>query len=255
MQRLRLGTAVAVLCSVIAAAPAGAVLPLASHLTLVLDGAIDSRTSAPGTAVTAHLAQPLVLAGHTLAPSGTRVAVHIVAVTHAVSPDVDGSVEIQIDPLPLDGGAALPLRPAEGTLRVRSSAGRSSTTDLGDTAASIFVPYYMVFRTFRKGADFRLNPGASIGALTEASVTAPDSGPLTIATPLPFHLGVDPVHATVTPVPIPTYFVPPTPRPRPSRTPAQPSPSPSPQAATAPPAGTPPATATAAPQAAPVATP
>jgi hypothetical protein len=225
MLHLRLGAAIAVLCSAIAAAPAGAVLPLASHLTLVLDGAIDSRTSVPGTALTAHLAEPLVLAGRTLAPSGTRVTVHVVAVTHAVSPDIDGSVEIAFDPLALDGGAELPLRPAEGTLRVRTSAGRSSTTGLGDTAASIFVPYYLVFRTFRKGSDFRLNPGATITAVTEATVVAPDTGALLIATPPPFHLGIDPVHADVTPVPMATYIPAPPPRPRPTPR-ITPSPSP-----------------------------
>ena len=221
MRGLRWGAAVAAICTTVAAAPAGAVLPLATHLTLVLDGAVDSRTSVPGTSLTAHLAEPLLLAGRTLAPSGTRVAVHIVAVTHATSPDVDGSVEVQFDPLTLDGGTALPIRPLEGTLRPRTSSGRSSTSDLGDAAGTIFVPYYVVFRTFRKGEDFRLNPGAKVAALTEATVDASAAGALVIATPPPFHLGIDPVHSDVTPVPMATLFTPPPAPPR-----ARPSPRP-----------------------------
>lgn len=205
--------------------PAGArTLPLDSSLLFVLDDRIGSKVSQPGTQARAHLKEPLVLAGITLAPAGTPVRIKITDARGAQSPDVDGSIDILFEPLQLANNLSLPLRTPTAHVTVRVTAGAESTAGIADTLKDIFIPYHYLYRLFRKGAEIDLRPGTVMRARTAATVNIAGTVASVVAPP-PFHLSVDAPHAHFSPLPF--YTVAPkktlTPSPSPS---AQATPSP-----------------------------
>jgi hypothetical protein len=202
-------------------------LPLGSSLFLVLDGTISSRSTA-GTVVRAHLRDPVVVGGVTIAAAGAPVDVEITQAYSARTANQDGFVDIYIEPLRLSGGASLPLVTPTSHIDPHVSAGQSSTRAVTDTVSDILIPGAFLYHLFRKGRDVTLRPGTIIRARTAESVEM-TGGQLTLATPPPFDTSTVLPHPafTVAPMYTPPGFQMPTPKPKPSVTPtATPSPTP-----------------------------
>jgi hypothetical protein len=194
-------------------------LPFDSPLDFVLDDTVDSGHVNPGTIIHVHLREPLALAGHVFAPAGTPASVRVITARKAIVPDVNGSVQISIAPLPLAGGQRLPLRPLHEFWSIDVSAGRASTGALSDLAQDIFVPGHVLYRTLlRRGHNVHLPPGTVVRARTLATISVGSSGRAVLSTPPPFTLGTDTPHSDVTPIPFVRYVPPPKPTPKHSPT-------------------------------------
>lgn len=206
------------------AAPSGTpnstVLPLNSSLFFVLDGSISSRSKA-GTVVRAHLRDPIVLNGVTIAPAGTPVDLQVTESSAAQAGNVDGFVDVYFNALPLAGGKLLPLTTPSAHIDPHATAGQQSTRAITDTVGDIFIPGHVLYHMLRKGADVTLRPGTVIRARTAAGVSLAHGGTVAISTPAPFVKSLDtPVPAFVpAPVYTPPGFQPPTPKPSPSTKP------------------------------------
>jgi hypothetical protein len=221
-----------------AAAPSGAAtLPIGSPIDLVLDDRVDSKKTQPGTAVRFHLAKALDVGGVQLAPAGATGTLKVVATRPAVAPDVDGAVQIDLDPLAIPGHGSLPLTATKSYITVEQTAGQQSTNSLEDAAKDILIPGHSLYRNLRKGRELSLPPGSILRARTGATISIGAGNTVVIATPPPFVLSTDMPYAAFTPIPLYTL---PTPPPHAAQTPAPkatPTPLPSP-ATTAAPAGT-----------------
>ncbi|MBV8639109.1 MAG: hypothetical protein JO322_13615 [Candidatus Eremiobacteraeota bacterium] len=168
-----------------AATTAPNVLPLNSRLTFILDGTISSATSKTDEMVNAHLKNALVVGSHTIASAGTPIQIRILDASPASNPDIYGFVDVFFEPLRLNDGRTIALRPPTGHLNVNSSAGHDSTVAVENTIGDVFTPT-MLLHVFRKGRNFVLQPGAEVHALTEAAVQAMPNGTIAIMTPAPF---------------------------------------------------------------------
>jgi hypothetical protein len=165
-------------------------LPYGSSIAFILDGTISSGTSSAGEIIKAHLAHDLTLQGVTLARAGTPVDIKIVDASPASNPDVYGYVDIYFRPLVLADGRLIPLRAPAQHLNVDPSSGHESTAGVEDTIGDIFMPT-LVYHAFRKGRNFTLEPGATIHALTEATVRVAQDGSVAIATAAPLVLDAE----------------------------------------------------------------
>ncbi|MBV9402115.1 MAG: hypothetical protein JO018_00140 [Candidatus Eremiobacteraeota bacterium] len=198
------------------------VLPLDSSLLFVLDDRIGSHVSQSGTEARAHLKDALTLGGVTVAPAGTPARIKITDVHGAQAPDVDGTIDILFEPIRLANNSTLPLRTPTAHVTVHVTAGQESTASLADEIKDIFIPYHVLYRMFRKGAEVDLRPGTVLRART-AAVISVTRGMVSVVAPPPLHLSVDQPHSHFSPLPFVT--VPPkptpTPRPRPQATPPQ----------------------------------
>jgi hypothetical protein len=232
--------------------PTGNSLPFDSNLTVVLDEAISSKSSRAGQYVAAHLKDPLLVGGRTIAAAGAPTKIRIVASSAADIGDVYGFVEIFFEPLTLSDGRALPLRAPVSRLEPHVSAGHDSTVAWEDTIEDQVVPYHFLYHIFRKGKNFVLNAGSELPAHTEATLTALPNGTIAIETPRPLAQSSQmpkatfPIEPEATPfgpaggiksrktpapptTPMPTVpTTPPTPTPTPWPTPEPPSPTSSP---------------------------
>ncbi|HVA28977.1 MAG TPA: hypothetical protein VNF68_12410, partial [Candidatus Baltobacteraceae bacterium] len=179
------------------------VLPIDSTLSFVLDGTISSASSSANEIVTAHLKDALVLNGTTIAAAGTPVRIRILDVKHAENPDIYGYVDIYFYPLLLASGGTIPLRPPTSHLNVNVSAGHESTVGVENTIGDIFSPT-LLLHVFRKGRNFTLEPGATIRARTQATVSLTHDGTIAIATPAPVVLDAETPHATFKAMPLST---------------------------------------------------
>lgn len=223
--------------------PTARVLPYGSSLQFVLDDLLDSANAPAGSVIHVHLREPLVLNGRTVAPAGTATTMTIIAATPAQSGDVDGAVQIHVNPLPFPDGALLPVRAPHQFLAIDRSTGELSTRDVNDSIGDVFVPGYFVYQIFRKGRNFKLRPGSVFSVYTDASVNASNPNVVTISTPPPFVLNHDMPHSDLTPVPL--YTVPPTlPPQRRGKPAATPTPAPVPTSTPAAAASPAPATST-----------
>ncbi len=193
-------------------------MPLNSSLFFVLDQTINSHSTKPGTVVRAHLRDPLIVGGVTVAPAGTPVDIEVVQTSPAQMANVNGSVTINFEPLTLPGGQVLPLYTPTSHIDPHMTAGQVSTKSIADTAADIVVPYYYIYSVVRKGADVDLRPGTVIRARTAATLKTSPGGAVVIATPPPFTFTLVRPHALFSPEPFATArgFHPPTPKPSPS---------------------------------------
>ena len=201
--------------------PVGArVLPLDSSLLFVLDDRIGSHVSQAGTQARAHLKDALVLGGVTVAPAGTPALIKITDVRGAQAPDVDGTLDILFEPIRLANGSTLPLRTPTAHVTVHVTAGQESTASVADTIKDIFIPYHVLYRMFRKGAEVDLRPGTVLRART-AAVISVTRGMVSVVAPPPFHLSADQPHSHFSPLPFVTIppKTTPTPIPRPQATP------------------------------------
>ena len=202
----------------------GALLPVGSLLAVVLDDRISSRDTPPNTTIRYHLKDALVVGGVTVAPAGSRGTLTVIQGHKAVAPDQDGNVQIALSPFATLVGP-LPVRPIHEYLTINHTAGQLTTRDETDTATDIIVPYAVLYQVFRRGHDLVLPVGSELRLLTAASISAIDPKNVVIATPPPFILSTDPIHADFTPIPLAT--VPPpfhrSPSPRPGATSAAPA--------------------------------
>jgi hypothetical protein len=210
--------------AVLPAATPGPILPVGSILAVVLDDRISSRETPPNTTIRYHLKDALVVGGVTVAPAGSQGTLTVVQGHKAVAPDQDGNVQIALPPFVTLAGA-LPVRPIHEYLTIDHTAGQLSTRGETDEATDIIVPYAVLYQVFRRGHDLVLPVGSELRLLTAASISAIDPKNVVIATPPPFILSTDPIHADFTPIPLAT--VPPpfhrTPSPRPGFPSATPS--------------------------------
>ncbi len=211
-------------------APAGAVLPYGSALYFVLDDKINSGTTAPGTVVHMHLQSPLVVGHVTLAPAGAPATLTVVTTAKAQTGDVDGAIQIHLDPFALPGRPEpLPLRAFHEYLTIEMTAGQEATRETTDTIADVFVPYHVIYHALRKGRQMVLPPGSVLRAETDATIDATHPNAVVIATPPPFVSTFDAPHADLTAAP---FYTPAPQRPHPlphgkPTLPPRPSPSPS----------------------------
>jgi hypothetical protein len=221
------------------AATPGAVLPFGSTLSFMLDDKIDSGSTAPGTKIRLHLRLPLIVNGLMLAPAGAPASLTVVAARKAESGDIDGAVQIHLDPLALPGrDSALPLRAFHEYLTIELTAGQESTRSATDEIADIFVPGHIIYHAFRRGRQLVLPAGSVLRAETAATIDASNGRSIVLSTPPPFTSTYDTPHADLTPAPIYTPNPqPPRPLPKGKPTlPPTPKPTPTPSAtATAPP--------------------
>lgn len=197
--------------------PNSTVLPLDSSLFFVLDDTISSRLQS-GTVVHAHLRDPIVLAGKTVAAAGAPVQIQVFGVTPAHMGNEDGSVDIYFMPLTLANGKDIPLTTPTGHIDPHVSVGQYNTRATVDTAADIFIPGHYIYHLLRKGHDVTLGPGTVLRARTGASLMIAKGGALVVATPQPFLTVSDTPHPAFSPAPLvtPPGFHLPTPKPSPS---------------------------------------
>jgi hypothetical protein len=194
-------------------------LPLDSSLFFVLDGTISSRLK-PGTVVRAHLREPLVVNGTTVASAGTPVDIEVYQTTPAHMGNEDGSVDIYFEPMHLADGKDLPLTTPTAHIDPHVSVGQYNTRAVTDTIGDIFIPGHYIYHILRKGRDVVLGPGTVLRARTGASITVRDRA-VVLATPQPFVTTSDTPAPVFIPAPMytPPGFVPPTPKPSPSAKP------------------------------------
>lgn len=193
--------------------PAGATLPFGSTLLFVLDDKIDSGSTKPGTVVHLHLKNPLVVNGTIVAPAGSPSTLTVIATQSAHSGDIDGAVQIHLDPLTLASrNAVLPVRAYHEYLNIELTAGRYSTRATTDTIGDIFVPGHVLYHAFRRGRQLVLPAGSVLRAQTAATIDASNPQRIVLSTPPPFVSTYDAPHADLTPAP---FYTPAPARPRP----------------------------------------
>ena len=220
-----------------AAATTGATLPYGSTLLLVLDDKIDSGSTRPATVIHMHLKNALIVAGTVVAPAGTPATLSIITTQGARSGDIDGVVQIHLDPLVLSGGGApLPIRAYHEYLNIELTSGQQSTRATTDTVADIFIPYHALYHAFRRGRQLVLPVGSVLRAQTAATIDASDPRHVVLSTPPPFVSNYDTPHAELT---APPLYTPAPMRPRPlprgkPTLPPTPQPTPVPTATAAP---------------------
>ncbi len=211
-------------------APRGASLPFGSPLYFVLDGRVSSASTAAGTTIPMHLKSPLVVNGVTLAPAGAPASLVVVSTHKAASGDVDGAVQIHLNPFDLPAlHRSLPIRAVHEYLTIELTAGQESTRGISDTIGDIFIPGHVLYHAFRPGRQLVLPAGSILRAQTAATIDARNPRNVVFATPQPFIDTYDVPHSDLTPAPF--YTAPPTapghPRGRPTLPPT-PSPTPTP---------------------------
>jgi hypothetical protein len=168
----------------------------------------------------AHLRDPIVLGGITIAQAGAPVNIDITQASAAQVGGVDGTVEIYFESLPLAGGKTLPLSTPTARINPHMSAGQESTRGITDTVGDIFIPGHLLYHMLRKGGDVTLRPGTVIRARTAATLGVAH-GTVALTTPAPFVTSQDAPHPafSVAPIYTPPGYHPPTPKPSPSVSP------------------------------------
>ncbi len=194
------------------APPASAILPFGSTLLFVLDDRVNSGSTKPGTVVHMHLKNPIVVNGVTVAPAGAPATLAIVTTQRAHSGDVDGAVQIHLDPLALADKKLLPIRAYHEYLNVHLTGGELATRSTTDTIADIFIPGHALYHAFRRGRQLVLPVGSILRAETAATITVPDAADVVLSTPPPFVSTYDPPHADLT---APPFYTPQPARPKP----------------------------------------
>jgi hypothetical protein len=199
--------------------PNSTVLPYNSSIFFVLDDAVGSR-SKPGTVVRAHLRDPIVLDGVTVAAAGTPVQIEVTQSSPAQVGNVDGTVEMYFGNLTLANGKTLPLSTPTARINPRMTAGQESTRELTDTVGDIFIPGHFLYHMLRKGSDVTLRPGTVIRARTAAALSI-SRGKVAINAPAPFATVSDTPHPSfqIAPLATPPGFHTPTPKPTPTARP------------------------------------
>lgn len=213
----------------------GPILPYGSTLFFVLDDTVSSRSTPAGTVVRMHLQKPLVINNVMLAPAGAPGTLTVISTRKPQSGDVDGAVQVHLDPLTLpDRHLTLPIHAIHEYLTIEMSGSRQATRATTDTIGDIFIPYHVLYHALRPGRQMVLPVGSVLRAQTSATLDASNPALPVISTPAPFTSTFDTPHADLTPAPLFTP-APERPRPLPKGKPTlPPSPSPSPIPSTIP---------------------
>ncbi len=200
--------------------PNSTILPLSSSLFFVLDDTISSHSKA-GTVARAHLRDAIILNGVTVAKEGTPVGIVVTQTSAAQSGNVNGSLQMYFEGLPLASGKTLPLVTPSAHIDPSTTAGQQSTRAVTDTVGDIFIPGHFLYHMLRKGSDVTLRPGTVIRARTAATVHVSTTGAVAVSTPPPFSSSLDTPHPAFEPAPLatPPGFHTPVPKPSPSKTP------------------------------------
>jgi hypothetical protein len=177
---------------------------------------VSSKKTPAGTVVHMHLAKPLVVGGVTLANAGTPATMKVIATRAASAPDVDGAVQVDIQPLELPGHGPLPLTLTRSYITVDQTGGQQATRGVTDVVEDILIPGAFIAQAFRKGRELVLPVGTTVRTRSGASIDVSHAPAVVIATPAPFQLNTDVPHAGFTPIPL---FTQPTPPPRPTAAP------------------------------------
>ena len=180
----------------------GMVLPQGSEITLVLTNEVTSAGVHDGSTVPMHLKNAIVVNGVTVADAGTQTTLRVIKVNHAAVGQVDASMQIALDPLPLKTGGALPIRLSRELLAINHSAGEESTQELADAATMVFFPPLLLRHMIQKGKDVSLPAGTPIRAYTMAAVDGRDRSAVIVATPKPLIMNADAVHSEYLPRPL-----------------------------------------------------
>ena len=196
--------------------PNATALPLDSSLFFVLDDTLSSRLKA-GTVVRAHLRDPIILGGRTIASMGSPVDIEVSQVYPAQMGNQDGAVDIYFKALTLADGTSIPLVTPISHIDPHVSVGQYNTRAVGDTIGDIFIPGHYIYHMLRKGHDVVLGPGTLLRARTGASIRVA-RGAIVVATPQPLITVSDTPHPGFVPAPVytPPGFHMPTPKPSPS---------------------------------------
>jgi hypothetical protein len=216
--------------------PSGTVLPYGTTVYFVFDDEVSSGKTAPGTTIRLHLRDPLKVNGATLAPAGTPGSLTVVTTRRSQSGDVDGAVQIHLNPLALPDGTPFPVRAFHEYLTIEMTAGQVATRDTTDTIGDIFIPYHVIYHALRKGHEMVLPVGSVLRAQTAATIDATDPAKLVISTPPPFVSTFDVPHSDLTPPPIftPAPLLKGSPKPKPSAPPPSAPPPAAPTGSSAP---------------------
>jgi hypothetical protein len=210
-------------------AAAGFLLPAGTVVTIVLDQEIDSATVAPGAVIAAHLRDPIVVGGRTLAPAGSPVRI-VVTETRRAGDGVSGEVVLDLAPVRLTDRLDLPLRFVHADL---------SPLLIAADPEDVILPPSPKAQPLKRGFDVILPRGTRLRARTAASVQATSSAGDTLVTPPPYRLSTEKPYAPFTPIPLATYNPRFTPAPRNAKPSPPPPPSSSPSASTASPSPAP----------------
>ncbi len=195
--------------------PNGATLPFGSPILFVLDDPVNSGSTPTGTTIRMHLRAPLVVNGITLAPAGAPGSFSVVSTRKAQSGDIDGAVQIYVNPLVLPSRhLSLPLRAIHEYLSRELTGGQEATRMTTDTVTDVFVPYAILYQALRKGHQMVMPVGTILRAETDATIDATNPANVVLATPPPFVSNYDPPHSDLTPAP---FFTPPPTLPHPLR--------------------------------------
>lgn len=186
----------------------------------MLDDPISSRTSKSGQIVRAHLKEPIVVAGQTIAPAGTPAQIKILDSSSADIADQYGFVDVFFEALRLPDGRSLPLRTLIARLTPNVTSGHESTVEAEDTVGDIFVPYYSLWQIVRHGKNFVLGAGSVMPAKTEATIAAERGGAISIDVPHPTGQSMESPNGSFPVSPLATPFGPLGATPRPRTTPA-----------------------------------
>jgi len=198
-----------------------AYLAVGAPIEFILDDTVSSKTSQPGSTVRVHLSKALVVGSVELAPAGSPGTIKIVSTRKALAPDVDGAVQLLLEPLQLPGHGPLPVSLTRSYLTSEHTAGQDSTEGMMDTVEDILLPAAVLYQALRKGHEMVLRPGFKISARVDASIDTSRAPVVVIATPPPMQLQQDVPHSRFTPIPLYTVPTPPprsTPKPTPTPT-------------------------------------
>jgi hypothetical protein len=188
------------------ATPANAspnILPIGSQLAFILDGEISSSSSKAGDVVKAHLEKPLVVDGITVAPEGTPIEIKVTDASPATNPDIYGFVDIFFRPLTLPDGRVMPMHARISHLNVNVSSGHETTAEAENTIGDEWYPT-LLLHVFRKGRNFKAEPGARVTGITDASIVVAKNGKVAIETPAPLVLDAETPMSSFRAVPMAT---------------------------------------------------
>jgi len=134
--------------------------------------AASSRTNKPGDLVSLRLAEPLVIDGHVVAPTGSPVLVEVIQASKAGLMGKAGELTFAARYVTV-GGTRIPLK----RFGFGRSQGRdpSGTLNVLNTAAAVALPVASVALIFVSGGNVDIKPGARAHAVVATETLVPSN--------------------------------------------------------------------------------
>ena len=153
-----------------APAPSCCTIPALTVVELEFVDAASSRTSKAGDVVAVRLAEPLVIAGRTVLPAGTRGTAEVIQASKARIMGKAGELTLAARSLELNG-VRVPLK----RLRYGRSQGSDPTGTLTtlNVAAAAALPIASTALLFVSGGNIEIKPGAPANAVVAADTLVP----------------------------------------------------------------------------------